>query len=335
MQGLEDYGRDVRLAQDLERSTELPDIAGTKSLTDAPLQIGGGHPASVRLIAEPSEVEGSCAAGGRGRVGSVVDGDDHLRPRGVGEEGPVGRRDLLVPAPGQEDFSGRQDLGQLLGHGEVQVRLGEPSRALVSCIPAAVGGIDDYGPGKEVIGEVPSALVRKLVGSEGLCGEGVQNLEDRRVHHPVVLQACVPLEVANGPDGTWVEQAVDGAGVEPKVVEHLLEFDDVSASKRRLPEVEQASSGPVTSLHYLAPRDGTDKTVSEETEALLEGPYGELRALPENAVYAPASQVEAECLQAGLEVDDLSPPVSSTQRTHVPDRSPLFPRSDVEPAKAC
>src|ERR671913_2478741 len=74
MQGLEDYGRDVRLAQDLERPSELPDIAGAQSLADAPLQIGGGHPAPVRLIAEPPEVEGSCPAGGRGRVGSVVDG---------------------------------------------------------------------------------------------------------------------------------------------------------------------------------------------------------------------------------------------------------------------
>ena len=148
------------------------------------------------------------------------------------------------------------------------------------------------------------------------------------------LRARVPLEVANGPDGTGVEQAVDGAGIEPEVVEHLLEFDDVGASERRLPEVKQASSRPVAGLHDLAPRDGTDESVSEETEALLEGPYGELSPLPEDAVHAPASQVEAESLQAGLEVNDLASPVSPTQRTHGPDRSPLCPRSVFEPANA-
>ena len=197
-----------------------------------------------------------------------------------------------------------------------------------------MGGVHDYGPGEKVFREVTSALVGELVGAEGLGGERVQDLEDRGVDHPVILQAGVPLEVANGPDGTGVEQAVDGAGVEPEVVEHLLEFDDVGASERRLPEVKQASPRPVAGLHDLAPRDGTDETVSEETEALLEGPYGELRPLPEDAVYAPASQVEAERLQTGLEVDDLPSPVSPTQRTHVPDRSPLCPRSVFEPANA-
>ena len=60
---------------------------------------------------------------------------------------------------------------------------------------------------------------------------------------------------------------------------------------------------------------------------LLECPYGNLRPLPEDAVYAPTSQVEAKSLQASLEVDDLPSPVSPTQRTLVPDRSPVCPRS--------
>ena len=60
---------------------ELADIAGTESLADAPLQVGGGHAAPVRLVAEPSEVEGGRTAGGGGRVRGVVDGDDHPRPR--------------------------------------------------------------------------------------------------------------------------------------------------------------------------------------------------------------------------------------------------------------
>ena len=105
---------------------ELPDIAGAEGLADAPLQVGGGHAAPVRLVAEPLEVEGGRTAGGGGRVRGVVDGDDHLRPRGVREEGPVGRRDLLVAAPGQEDLPGWQDLGQFLRDGEVEVGLGEP-----------------------------------------------------------------------------------------------------------------------------------------------------------------------------------------------------------------
>ena len=67
---------------------------------------------------------------------------------------------------------------------------------------------------------------------------------------------------------------------------------------------------------------------------LLEGPDGELGPLSEDAVYAPVSKVEAKSLQAGLEVDDLPSPVSPTQRTHVPDRSPLCPRSVFEPANA-
>src|SRR5215213_3253906 len=59
-------------------------------MADTPLQIRGGHPAPVRLVAEPPEVERGCTAGGRGGVESVVYGDYHPRPRGVGEEGPVG-----------------------------------------------------------------------------------------------------------------------------------------------------------------------------------------------------------------------------------------------------
>src|SRR5215212_3183620 len=187
VQGLEDYGRDVRLAQDLERPAELPDISGAQSLADAPLQIGGGHPSPVRLVAEPPEVEGGRPAGGRGRVGGVMDGDDHLRPRGVREEGSVDPRDLLVPAPGQKDFPGWQDLGQLLRYGEVQVCLGEPRRALVPCVPAAVGSVYDYGTGEQVIREISSALVRELVGAEGLGGVCIQYLEDRSVHYPIVM----------------------------------------------------------------------------------------------------------------------------------------------------
>src|SRR5215208_3430919 len=75
VQGLKDYGRDVRLAQDLERPAELPDISGTQGLADAPLQIGGGHPTPMRLVAAPLEVEGGRPAGGRSRMESVVDGD--------------------------------------------------------------------------------------------------------------------------------------------------------------------------------------------------------------------------------------------------------------------
>src|SRR3712207_9054790 len=63
-------------------------------------------------------------AGRGGAVGGVVDGDDHLRLRGVRQEGPVGSRYLLIVAPGQEDLPGRQDLGQLVCHREVQVCLG-------------------------------------------------------------------------------------------------------------------------------------------------------------------------------------------------------------------
>jgi len=91
-----------------------------------------------------------------------------------------------------------------------------------------------------------------------------------------------------------------------------LEFDDVGAPERRLPEVEQASSRPVAGLHDLPPGDRADESVGEKSEALLEGPYGELRPLSEDAVDAPASQLEAEGLQAGLEIDDLPTSVSPT-----------------------
>src|SRR5215211_7413420 len=75
----------------------------------------------------------------------------------------------------------------LLVNGEVQVCLGEPSRALVPCVPAAVGSVYDYGTGEQVIREISPALVRELVGAEGLGCVCIQYLEDRSVHHPIVM----------------------------------------------------------------------------------------------------------------------------------------------------
>ena len=41
----------------------------------------------------------------------------------------------------------------------------KPFAADVSCVPAAVGGVNHDGPGEEVLREVAPALVRELVGA--------------------------------------------------------------------------------------------------------------------------------------------------------------------------
>ena len=252
-------------------------------------------------------------------MGRVVDGNHHLGPGRVGEKGAVHRRDLLVAAAGQKDLLGRQDLGQLVGDGEVEIRLREPElvRALEPGVPAAVGRVHDDGPGEEVVGEVSAQLVRQLVGAEGLGRVGVKGLEYRAVHDAVVLEPGVLLEVAHGAGGAGVEEAVDGAGVEAEVVEHLLQLDHVRAPEGRLAQVEQPCAGPVAGLDDVAPGGGPNDPVGQQAQSLLEGPHGGLGPLPEDAVYPPGTEVEAEGLQAGLEVHDLPPPIALPQRAHV------------------
>jgi nucleotide-binding universal stress UspA family protein len=94
-----------------------------------------------------------------------------------------------------------------------------------------------------------------------LGGVGVQNLEDIPVHDAVVLETCILLEVADGPGGAGVEEAVHGAWIEAQVVEHPLELDHVGPPERWLAEVEKASPWPVAGLHDLAPGDRPDEPV--------------------------------------------------------------------------
>src|ERR671910_1759595 len=97
----------------------------------------------------------------------MMNGDDHLRPRGVSEVRPVGVRDLFVVVAGKENLPGRQYLGEILRDGQVQVCLCKPAvpRANVSSVPPAVSGVHDDSAGEEVFREVAAALVRYLMGT--------------------------------------------------------------------------------------------------------------------------------------------------------------------------
>ena len=147
-----------------------------------------------------------------------------------------------------------------------------PALRDVALVPAAVGGVYHDRAGEEVLGEVAPALVRELVGAQGLGGVGVQDLEDRVVDGAVVLEAGVLLEVAHGAGGAVVEEAVHGAGVEAEVVEHPLELRDVGAPERGLAQVDQAPTGPVVGLDDLAPGDLAHQPVGEDAQRPLESP---------------------------------------------------------------
>jgi hypothetical protein len=95
-----------------------------------------------------------------------------------------------------------------------------------------------------------------------------------------------------------------------------LEIHDVLAPERRLPEIKEAASGTVSGLDEFAPRDRADAAVREDADSLLEGFHGGSGLFAEDAVNAAAPELEAERLEAGLEVNDLAAPVSGLERPH-------------------
>jgi hypothetical protein len=169
-----------------------------------------------------------------------------------------------------------------------------------------VARIDGDPSSVERRGEPKERLALADLGAPGalaLWAKALQRLDRGRAGDAVGRKADVPLELAERAIGTAPQDAVLLPRVEPEEVQLGLERADVIATKRRVPEIDDAIGEVVPGLDQLVPRVLPDEPIHDQPAPLLKFAHGFLRARSEESVLVGIDPV-AKGPQARLQVED-------------------------------